>query len=205
MWHPQAFLIYRAGIGSKAAATDVNDMAGGCHQGLGLPVAKDRGDDHEIEKMASAAPGVVGDEDIAGLHAVQRVALEEMSDGGGHGVDMARGTGHGLRDHAPALVVNTCRQVARLPRNGAKGGAQQDLGAFLDHGNQTVPQDLAAYLLAHDVRGLQGRIRPWCQALSARLRIAGQGLGYGLLLLEQQVTIGLQAGAPVPGHGTRRR
>src|SRR5204863_6429446 len=60
----------------------------------------------------------------------------------GHGIDMPRGAGHGLRQHSAVQVEHTSREVAALAHDRAEGRAQQNLCLFLDHGDQPVPHDL---------------------------------------------------------------
>ena len=67
-----------------------------------------------------------------------------MAHCGGHGVYVARGSGHGLGNHVAIGIIDASAKVARLAGDGAEGRAQQRLRLFFDHGNQAVPHDLGA-------------------------------------------------------------
>ena len=67
-----------------------------------------------------------------------------MLDRGRHGVDMAGRAGHRLGQHAALGVIDAGREIARLARDRAEGGAQQRLRLLLDHRDEPVPHDLRA-------------------------------------------------------------
>ena len=92
--------------------------------------------------MAGAVPGVVGQQHITRRQRVYGKPVQEKSDTGGHRVDVAGRTGHGLRQHASLRIENPGGQVARFPYRGGKGGSNEGLRLFLDHRQQAVPENL---------------------------------------------------------------
>ena len=76
---------------------------------------RDHGD---VMQVARALPWIVGDVDVAVMDVVAPDAADEMRDGVGHGVDMARSAGDRLRQHIAFDVIHACRQVARLAHRG---------------------------------------------------------------------------------------
>ena len=58
-------------------ATDVGDMADGAHQADHISIAKDRRHHGDVEQMASAQPGIVGDERIAGSERMRGVFFQQ--------------------------------------------------------------------------------------------------------------------------------
>ena len=67
--------------------------------------------------MPGCQPGVIGHIDVARSHLLYREAGAERLDGFGHGVDVPRRAGHGLRQHPPLKVEDPGRDVARFPDN----------------------------------------------------------------------------------------
>ena len=150
----QAFLEQIVGVRAKAAAADVGNVAGGRKQGHARTRLKNRRHHGEIIEVAGAIPGIVGQQHVARLQRRQRIAGEELAHGGGHGVDVSRGSGNCLGEHAAGGVEHAGRQIARLPHHGGERGAHQCLRLLLDDGQQAVPDQLgfqrpAACLIVH--------------------------------------------------------
>ena len=128
-------------------------MAGGGEEGDELLAQEHRRHHHVVKQVPGAEPRVIGDEHVAGLHGGLREVPEEMPDGSGHGVDVARRAGHRLGDHVAGWIRDSGGKIARLTRDGAEGGAQQRLGLFFHHRDEAVPHDLGANggecILAH--------------------------------------------------------
>ena len=139
-----AFLERGIGLGRHANAANVDDVTGGGEEGDELFSQEYRRHHHIVEQVPGAEPRVIGDEDIAGLHRGLREMLEEMLDGGGHGVDVARCSRHRLGNHVALRIIDTGRQIASLARDGAERRAEQRLRLFLDDGDQPVPHHLGA-------------------------------------------------------------
>ncbi len=97
---------------------------------------------HIVKQMACAEPWVIGAINIAGLHGVLRIFVEEMRNGRGHGVYVAGRSGHRLGDHVALCIINTSREVTCFACDGAKGGAEEGLCLFFDHCDQTIPHHL---------------------------------------------------------------
>ncbi|MDT4847989.1 hypothetical protein FQZ97_820670 [compost metagenome] len=96
----QPLHVHVGAVGAEAQAADVHHVAGGAEQRDRL-AGKEAGRHHdEVVQVPGALPGVVGDEDIAFAHVAQRVFAEKVLDGFGHGVDVSRRAGDGLRQHA---------------------------------------------------------------------------------------------------------
>jgi hypothetical protein len=140
--HADALLVDRACLGREADAADVGRVAGGGEEPDRPLAAEHRRHHDEVEQVSGAEPRVVGDEDVAGPHGRDRVAVQEVAHGGGHRVDVARRACHRLGEHAPARIVHARREVARLPGDGPERGVEQRLRLLLDHGDQPVPHHL---------------------------------------------------------------
>ena len=68
--------------------------------------------------MARAKPGIVGDIDVAGLHALKRYLFQKVAYRSCHGIHMTRCAGNGLGQHPPIKIKDACRQIARLAYSG---------------------------------------------------------------------------------------
>jgi hypothetical protein len=116
-----------------------------------------RGEDLLVAVLApSMKKADENDEPVNSGYELVREVLEEVGDGGGHGVDVAGRARHRLGDHVALRVIDAGGQIARLARDGAEGGAEQGLRLLLNHRDQAVPHDLRAdggeCGLAHRVR-----------------------------------------------------
>ena len=65
----------------------------------------------EVEKMARAQPGIVGDIDIARLHALKRYLLQKVAYRSRHGIHMAGCAGNSLGQHPPIKIKDACRKI----------------------------------------------------------------------------------------------
>ena len=143
------------GVRSEADAADIHQMAGAGEQRDQLPVLEaGRGDD-EIVEVTGPHPRIVGDVGVARLHCLKREMSDEMLHRLGHGIDVARRSGHRLRQHPSLRIEYAGREIAAFAHDRAESRAQQNLRLLLDHGNQPVPHDLQidevrAVGLAHD-------------------------------------------------------
>ena len=144
-----AFLVHLVGVGAEAAPADVDDMRGAGEEPDVLGGAEDGRGDGEVMQVAGAEPGIVGQVDIAVEDVLAADLVDEMPDAFGHGVDVTRGAGDGLRHHAPLHVEETGGEVACLADRGGEGGADQGCRLFLDHGDEAVPHDLEVDLADH--------------------------------------------------------
>ena len=144
MGNESSFFKRGIGLGRHADAAHVDHMAGGGKEGHEFSPEENRRHHHIVKQMASAEPGVIRHIDIAGLHGGLREVFEEVADGGGHGVHVARRSGHGLGDHVAIGVIDTGGEIACFTGNCAEGGAQQGLGLFFDDGDEAVPHHLGA-------------------------------------------------------------
>ena len=125
-----------------ATAADIDHVQRAGEQPDRRATAEGRRHDHDVVEMASALPGVVDDEGVAVIHLRKRHLVEHVAHAHRHRVDVARRAGDGLGQHAALRVVDAGRQVARLARRGAEGGAHQGLRLLLDDGDQAVPHHL---------------------------------------------------------------
>ena len=148
----QSFVIDLFAVGGEPDAADVDDMAGAGEQGDHRPILERRRDDRQVVQVAGSLPRVVGDVDVAFLHAPGRKHVEEMDDRPGHGIDVSRRTGHRLGQHLSFEVEHAGGNVARLAGRGAERGPDQRLRLFLDDGQQPRPHDLVADV-AHAILG----------------------------------------------------
>jgi len=63
----EALLVDLASGEAVLGAADVGDVADGAEERDDVAVAEHRGDQGDVEKVAGADPGVVGDQDVPGL------------------------------------------------------------------------------------------------------------------------------------------
>ena len=117
-------------------------MRGAGEETYELALVEGRTNDSDVVQMARPLPGVVGDVDVALEDVFAPDAADEMADGFGHGVDVAGGARHRLREHAAADIVDAGGEIAGLAHAGRKGCAHERLRLFLDHGDQPVPHHL---------------------------------------------------------------
>ena len=143
-----------------AEPADIDDMHRAGEQPDRLAAQKRRADDRQIVQMAAGQPGVVGDVMVALAHRGEREGVEEMPDGGGHRVDMARRAGHRLRQHVAVAVEHAGRQIARFAHRGRERGAHQRLRLLLDDRDQPRPHDLHMDLRQRFVRAGRHRVYP---------------------------------------------
>ena len=92
--------------------------------------------------MPGPVPGIVGQQNIAGLQGINRVFLQEKADTRGHCIDVARRTGHRLRQHPPPGIEDAGGKVTRFAHGGGKCRSDQNLRLFFHHGQQAVPENL---------------------------------------------------------------
>ena len=138
----EPFLEHRPSVGAEAEAADIDDMRGRGEQRHQPALLERRRHDGEVVEVPGAEPGIVGEIDVARLHRLHRVLLEEVPDRQGHRIDVARRAGDRLRDHAAGRIEHAGREVARLAHRRREGGADQRLRLLLDHRDQAVPHDL---------------------------------------------------------------
>ena len=137
-----ALFVDRPRIGGEPAPADVDDVARGSEQCHRRPVDESGRHHHEVEQVSGAEPRVVRHEDVPRLHPRHWEPRQEVLDGTGHRVDVPRGAGHGLRDHAAAQIVDPGGEVARLAHDRAERGAQYRLRLLLHHRDEAVPHHL---------------------------------------------------------------
>ena len=138
----EPFLVDLLGLADDAAAADIDDVQGAGEQADRLAAPEGRRDDDDVVQMAGALPRIVDDEGVALVHLGDRHLVEHMAGAHRHRIDMARRAGDGLGQHAALGVVDAGREIARLARRGAEGGAHQRLRLLLDDGDQAVPHHL---------------------------------------------------------------
>ena len=171
--YPETLLVQLARVGSEAPSADVDHVR--CRgeeadEGPGLVAVRAAGpvravlEEHrsghgDVVEVAGALPRVVGEVHIAGAHALGPDLVDEVAQGGSHGVDVARRPGDGLGDHAALRVEHSRREVAGLPHRRRERGPHQGQGLLFDHGDQAVPHDLHGDLvLGAEGRPAQGRV-----------------------------------------------
>ena len=129
-------------FGGEPAPADVDDVARGREERDRLSVEAGRRHDHEVEEVPRPEPRVVGHEDVARPHRLDREPREKVLHRPGHRVDVPRGPGHRLGDHAAPQVVDPARKVPRFPDDGAECGAKDRLGLLLDDRDEPIPHHL---------------------------------------------------------------
>ena len=153
-------------FGGEPAPADVDDVARGREERDRLSVEAGRRHDHEVEEVPGPEPRVVGHEDVARPHRLDREPREKVLHRPGHRVDVPRGPGHRLGDHAAPQVVDPAREVARFPDDGAEGGAKDRLGLLLDDRDEPIPHHLPVDRVDGGIRSMGRHRHP---ALPARL------------------------------------
>ena len=131
-----------ARVRPETPPADVHHVAGIGKQPHQPVAVEGRRNHRNVVQVPRGEPRVVGDEHVARLHGVHRVPGDEVPDALGHGVDVTRRAGNGLRQHPAAAVEHAGGEVARLPDAGGKGRAHQGLRLLLDHGYEAVPHDV---------------------------------------------------------------
>ena len=109
-----------------------------------LPVFKGRHQQKKVIQMPGCQPGVIGHVDVTGFHRFSGKATAQMQNGLGHGVNVARSAGDGLRKHEPIGIKDTCGDIATLANDGTKRGSGQYLPLFLNKRKQAIPHYLQA-------------------------------------------------------------
>ena len=88
---------------ADAETADIDHMRGAGEERDRLPIEEDRRYHRQVEEVAGALPGVVGDQDVAILQRPGRELMQEMHIQPGHGIDVTGRTGDRLRQHAPCM------------------------------------------------------------------------------------------------------
>ena len=95
-----------------------------------------------IVHLTRGLPGIVGEQHVAGSEGCGRIHIEEVSDPGGHCVDVPRSSGQRLGDHVPARIEDAAGEVLRLAHNRAEGGPHQRELLFVTNREQAAPENL---------------------------------------------------------------
>src|SRR5690606_1365868 len=139
-------------VRAETDAADVHQVAGAGEEPYELALVEAGGGDDEVVEVPGAEPGVVGDVGVAGLHVLEPEMLDEMLHRLGHGVDVAGGACHGLRQHAAFPIEYTRGQIAGLAHHGGERGPEERLRLLLDDGDQAVPHDLQLDVAGQSLR-----------------------------------------------------
>ena len=109
-----AFLENLSAIRAHTEPADIDDMDRVGKQRDRLAAIEGRRHHRDVMQMAGGEPGIVGDVVIAGLHAGERIFIEEVNDRIGHRIDVTGRAGHRLRQHATVTVEYAGGEVAGL-------------------------------------------------------------------------------------------
>ena len=94
--------------------------------------------------MSCCQPGVIGHVDVTGFHRFSGKVTAQMQNRLGHGVNVARCAGDGLRKHESICIKDTCGDIATLANDGTECGSGQHLSLFFNKRKQAIPHHLKA-------------------------------------------------------------
>ena len=138
----EAFLEDFARMQRILGAADVGDVADGAHEPDETASLEHRRHDGDVEEMAGAEPRIVGDEHVAGLQRLGRIAFEQ----GLHGARQRQVEHrHGARRMGQRLALRIeqfAGEVLRLRDHQREGGAADGEPHLLDHVDEAAPHDL---------------------------------------------------------------
>ena len=160
----QPFVVHVAAVRPHAKTAEVVQVrrAGGeRHRTFAV---EDRRHKQHIVQVPGRHPRIVGRVDVALAHGVERDVLQHEPHRGGHGVDVTRGAGDRLGEHAAVGGEYPGRDVAALAHERAEGGADEDLGLLLHYRLKAVPHHLVVDGGATARRGV-------CSTLASRRRL----------------------------------
>ncbi len=139
---PQALLEHVARTRADAVPADVGVVDRRAEEGNDT-ARTPRGHEHgDVEQLPGRLVRVVRDEDVARLDAFERILLEHRTGRDRQRVDVPRGPGDRLRDHAPAAVEQGVREVAGLANDRAERRALERPCLLVDRADEALPQDL---------------------------------------------------------------
>src|SRR6516165_8349172 len=141
-WNGEALFEHLPAVRSHAEAADIHDMDRVGEQADRFAAVEARRHDRDVMQMARGQPGIVDDEVVAGFHAGERMYVEKMPHRIGHRIDMPRGAGDGLSQHAALSIEYAGRKIAGLANGGAECRAEHRLRLLLDNRDQPAPHDL---------------------------------------------------------------
>ena len=153
-------------------------------------------------QVPGALPRIVGKEDVAFLHGLDRIFGDEMLDAGRHGIDVTGGSGDGLGQHPAPGVIDACRNIPRLPRAGGEGGADQHLRLLLHHSQQSVPLDLPLQVFQRGRlvgAGVHGRFSPAARQRHGSSQRSQPGSSRGSISLQSRCSAIDRAARASPG------
>ena len=137
-----AFFVDRPRIGGEPAAPDVDDVARRREQRHRRRADESGRHHHEVEQVPGTEPRIVRHEDVPRAHLRDREPHEEVLHGPRHRVDVPRGAGHRLRDHAAPQIVDSGGEIAGFAHDRAERGAQNRLRLLLHHRDEPIPHHL---------------------------------------------------------------
>ena len=110
----------------------------------------------DVVEVAGAEPGIVGDDDVAGLQRFGRIALQHVAQRDRRAADERRHAEGALRDGVGLGVEHHAGEIVALVDDGRERGAHQRRDDLVDERDQPVPHDAEADgvegLVAHGAR-----------------------------------------------------
>src|SRR6202162_5723027 len=140
--NPDPLLVNVARAGADAVAADVGVMDGRAVVADQPVLAKNRGQNRDIEEVAGRQPRIIRNQHIAGINLRWRNHIDHVARRDTERIDVARRAGDGLRNHAGLGVEQRGGQIAGLAHHRAESDALQCLRLLADDADQVAPHDL---------------------------------------------------------------
>ena len=158
----------RRGIGAGRHAAHVEMMAERADDGDAAPLGEDRAEGQDVGDVLAAAIGIVGDDDIAILPALQRqVVAQHGAQARAHRVQVLRDARR-LRDIVAMRVEDRRGIIQQLAHDGGAAGAPDGDIHLGGGGGQGVAQDFQRDRVEMGAHAARASVRPalWRRAIS---------------------------------------
>ena len=127
--------------GAEARAADVGQMRDAERVGDDAALAEYRAHHGDVVEVAGALPGIVGDDDVAGLERLRRKALQHVAQRDGRAADEHRHAEGTLGDRVGLSVEHHASEVVALVDDGGERGPHQRRDDLIDQRDQPIPHD----------------------------------------------------------------
>jgi len=173
-------------LGAGDLAADVDVVRDGRGDRDEIAPDEDRAEQHDVGRVRAALVGIVGDVDVAGLPAGQRVRRDHVPEGGRHDAELG-GDGARLRQHLALRSEEAAGIVVHVPDDRGIGGAPQRHRHLLGDADQRLLEDVAVDRVDRAVRErVHGedfrtyRAEPEVPPLPLRERAGVRGVGWSV-------------------------
>ena len=129
---------------AEARAADVGQMRDAERVGDDAALAEHGPHHGDVVEVAGAEPGIVGDDDVAGLQRLGGIALQHVAQRDRRAADEHRHAEGALRDRVGLGVEHHAGEVVALVDDGGERGAHQRRDDLVDDRDQAVPHDAEA-------------------------------------------------------------